>query len=326
MCAKAQKKAQPTSVKPMLATLTKEYFSRDTWIYEPKFDGERCIAIKKNGSVSLVSRNNKSINDEYPELAEALTAQKADNFIIDGEIIAVNNKGISDFQLLQSRINLHQLAEIEDHVRTEPVFYCIFDVLYTNGADVRVLPLIERKALLKSLLHYNHMLLYTQHIVGQGVHYLKKACKQGWEGLIAKKIDSRYVGKRSRAWLKFKCSIGQELVIGGYTEPQRSRTDFGALLVGYYKNGSLHFAGKVGTGFSQETLTMLGKKLRSLEIKTCPFDGYEESMRSIHWVKPVLVAEFEFAQWTKGNKLRVPRYKGLRTDKAAREVVQELPK
>jgi DNA ligase D-like protein (predicted ligase) len=322
---KVKKIEQPSFVEPMLATLTKEYFSSKDWIYETKFDGERCIAIKKRGKVSLMSRNHRSINDEYPELVEALLAQKADNFIIDGEIIALNKQRISDFELLQSRINLKALADIKAKVKTIPIYYCIFDLMYVDGYDIRSLPLSVRKQILKKLLTFNKMLTYTTHKIGNGITLFKQACKRHLEGLIVKKIDSTYLDKRSRLWLKFKCGIGQELVIGGYTEPQRSRTDFGALLVGYYKRGKLQFAGKVGTGFNQTTLTMLGKKLRALEVKSCPFVDYNgPETRTIHWVKPVLVAEFEFAQWTNKGRLRVPRYKGLRADKRAQDVVQEI--
>lgn len=322
---KGKKTKQPAFIKPMLATLTKNYFSSKEWVYEHKFDGERCIAVKKNGKVSLMSRNRKKINDEYPELEQALIAQKADNFIIDGEIVALNKRGISDFELLQSRINLKALEEIKAKVKTIPIYYRVFDLMYVDGYDIRKLPLLTRKQLLKKLLRFTKMITYTAHKTGNGIAYFKAACKQHWEGLIVKKADSTFVSKRAGTWLKFKCSIGQELVIGGYTEPQRSRTDFGALLVGYYKKDKLHFAGKVGSGFSNETLTMLGKKLRVLEVNKCPFINYDGPTKGIHWVKPQLVAEFEFAQWTNVGRLRVPRYKGLRTDKAAKDVVQEVP-
>ena len=268
---KCRKRKQPIFVEPMLATLTKKYFSSDQWLYEHKFDGVRCIAIKKNGIVRLMSRNHRTMNNEYPELEKALKAQKADNFIIDGEIIARPKKGVSDFELLQSRINLQALEAIKAKIKIIPIYFCVFDIMYVDGYDVRALPLVARKKILKDLLSWNRIIVYTKHEVGDGVTLFKQACKRRWEGLIVKKADSTYVGKRSRLWLKFKCSIGQELVIGGYTKPQGSRTDFGALLVGYYKEGTLRYAGKVGTGFTRETLIMLGKKLRALEVKKCPF-------------------------------------------------------
>lgn len=321
-----KKSAQPAFIKPMLATLTENYFSRNDWIYEHKFDGERCLVFKKNGNVQLLSRNNKEMNNQYPELVTALIKQAADNFIIDGEIVALDKSGVSDFELLQGRINVQKDHKIEALQKTVPVLFNIFDLMYVDGYDIRNLPLLTRKAILKKLLKYNGMLLYTEHKVGDGIEFFKQACKLHWEGLIAKRSASPYVGVRSPDWLKFKCIMKQELVIGGYTQPQGSRTDFGALLVGYYANGNFMYAGKVGTGYSQETLAMLGKKLQKLERATCPFSNYDETVRGVHWVKPQLVAEFQFANWTNAGKLRVGRYKGLRDDKNARDVVKELPK
>ena len=321
-----KKQPQPAFVPPMLATLTKDYFSDKEWLYEHKFDGERCIAYKKNGNVRLMSRNRRNMNNTYPELVTALEAQKADNFIIDGEIISRNKKGVSDFQALQGRINKRLQSEESSIQKQTPVTYCIFDLMYFNGYDMRSLSLDERKKTLKTLLTYNKTLSYSKHIIGNGIALFKKACALKWEGVIAKRIKSTYVGKRSRDWLKFKCIMQQELVIGGYTDPKNSRSFFGALLVGYYHKNKLHYAGKVGTGYSESTLTMLGKKLKKLTVKTCPFADYDESFQNIHWVKPILVAEFQFAQWTNGGKLRVGRYKGLRDDKSAKDVVKEIPK
>lgn len=322
---RAHKILQPTFIKPMLATLTTDYFSNTDWIYEHKFDGIRCIATKKNGKVSLMSRNDRTINNEYPEIVTALEKQSADNFIIDGEIVATS-KGLSDFELLQSRINLKKTEEITAKMKAVPIAFCIFDVLYLDSYDVRHLPLLERKKLLKKLLRYNKLLLYTQHQVGNGIEFFKKACKAKWEGVIAKKANSIYESRRSRNWLKFKCIMQQELVIGGYTEPRGERKKFGALLVGYFKGKKFMYAGKVGTGFDFATLSLLYKKMHPIEIQKCPFDNFNGPSHGIHWIKPKLVAEFQFAEWTRDGKLRVGRYKGLRTDKAAHLVVKEIPK
>lgn len=310
----------------MLATLTDDYFSNNDWIYEHKFDGERCLAIKKKGRVYLKSRNNNTMNDIYPELVVALENQSADNFIIDGEIVSRNAQGVSDFELLQGRINLKARSEVATKEKQVPIIYCIFDCMYADGYDICKLPLSARKKILKKLLRYNKILSYTEHKVGDGLKYFKQACKLHWEGLIAKRFNSEYVGLRSPDWLKFKCIMKQELVIGGYTNPKGSRDYFGALLVGYYANGKLHYAGKVGTGYSEDTLELLGKKLQKLKTATCPFINYDETRTGVNWVKPQLVAEFQFAQWTKGGKLRVGRYKGLRDDKKAKDVVKEVPK
>jgi bifunctional non-homologous end joining protein LigD len=321
-----KKSKQPTFVPPMLAVLTSNYFESSDWIYEQKFDGQRCLAFKKDGVVTLKSRNDRVINAAYPDLVEALTKQTADNFIIDGEIIALNKRGVSDFQMLQGRMNLKEETKIATQKKLVPVSYYVFDIMYVGGYDVRKLPLLTRKVLLKKLLIYRGVLKYSQHHTKDGLTLFKQACRAHEEGLIVKKADGVYASARSSNWLKFKCGMEQELVIIGYTEPQGARTDFGALLVGYYKNKKLHYAGKVGTGYSQETLRMLGKKLRALKATTSPVVNYDESLVGVHWVKPQLVAEIKFANWTKDNKLRVGRYKGLRTDKAARLVVQELPK
>ncbi len=321
-----KKVSQPDFIEPMLATLTDKYFSSNDWLYEQKFDGERCLAFKKNGSVRLLSRNNKLVNTNYPELVDALMQQKADNFIIDGEIVSLNPQGISDFELLQGRMNLQKTQEIQLKEKAVKIHYCIFDLIYTDGRDIRQMPLLERKKLLKKLLNYNKTLEYSEHIIGDGLTFFKKACGQKWEGVIAKRIDSEYVGVRSRDWLKFKCIMQQELIICGYTAPQGSRSYFGALLVGYYDKDKLIYAGKVGTGYTQDTLETLGKKLQKLIIKKCPYTLYDGPTKDITWVKPELVAEFQFANWTNAGKLRVGRYKGLRDDKAAKDVVQETVK
>ena len=321
---KIKKSKQPSFIQPMLATLTKDYFSSNDWLYEHKFDGERCLVFKKNGIVKLISRNDNVMNASYPELVTALESQNADNFIVDGEIVSLDKAGLSDFELLQQRINLQKNVNAQQ--KKVPITYCIFDVMYVTGYDVRQLPLTARKQILKNLLKYNKTLVYTEHVIGDGIRVFKQACKSKWEGVIAKRMASTYVGTRSRDWLKFKCIMKQELVIVGYTEPKGSRKYFGALLVGYYKDKKLYYAGKVGTGYSQETLALLGKKLQKLAIKKCPLSNYNTSAKGVRWVKPILVAEFQFAQWTNRGRLRVGRYKGLRDDKAAQDVVKEVPK
>jgi len=324
--AKRKKLAEPSFIDPMLATLTDKYFSSKDWIYEHKFDGERCLAFKKHGKVTIKSRNKRVINDEYPELVIALTQQPAHDFVIDGEIIAVEKKGgLSDFQLLQGRINLRIDKKIAQQEKNVPIYYQIFDIMYADGYDIRELPLLARKKILKNTLNFKGVLKYSDHRSTEGLKFFKEACKLHWEGLIAKRAKSTYQGIRSRDWLKFKCVMEQELVIIGYTEPKGSRTDFGALLVGYYKGKKLMYAGKVGTGFNQEVLKMLGARLRKLKTSTSHVSNYTLSTKDVHWVKPKLVAEFKFAEWTRGGRLRVGRYKGMRDDKKAHDVVKEVP-
>ena len=216
-----QKEKEPSFVQPMLATLTTNYFSSKDWLYEHKFDGERCIAIKKNGKVSLISRNKKDMNNEYPEILNALLKQEADNFIIDGEIIAGSKKGESDFQLLQGRISLKNTEKIKTKEKKFYVSYQIFDLMYVDGYSVCEIPLYARKVLLEKLLDYDKQLVYSTHKVGNGIEFFKKACQLKWEGLIAKRSDSKYVGIRSPNWLKFKCIMKQELVIGGLYESKK---------------------------------------------------------------------------------------------------------
>lgn len=324
---KRKKTKMPTFVAPMLAMLTTDYFSSKDWFYEHKFDGVRCIAYKKNGILRLMSRNKRKMNDEYPEIVAALEKQRADDFVIDGEIVAIDKAGISDFQLLQGRINVREYTKLSERKKEIPIAYCVFDLMYVDGYDITKLPLFARQKILKRLFSYTKKLVFSQHKTGNGIALFKKACALGWEGLMVKKRDSEYVGVRSRSWLKFKCTEGQELVIGGYTDPRGSRHHFGALLVGYYtKKNEFEYAGKVGTGFTQEILTMLGKKLKRLEVKKSPFLNFEGPTAYVHWVKPVLVGEFQFAEWTQAGKLRVGRYKGLRDDKNAKDVVRENPR
>ena len=296
-------------ISPQLATLTKTYFSDKDWIFEEKFDGIRCIAVRKNGKVSLYSRNRKSLNRDFPLITQALEG-KAPDFVVDGEVVAFAGK-VSSFSKLQQR-------------KKEKVscFFYVFDCLVWNGEDLRKLPLIERKKQLKKAFPFKGAIRYTPHTNRTGEARLKRACLQGKEGVIAKKANSTYHSKRTRDWLKFKCTNGQELVIGGFTDPQGSRKGFGALLVGYYEKGAFHYAGKVGTGYDEALLVSLGRKLHQLERNSCPFST-KPKIKGVHYVRPSLVAEIGFTEWTKDGKLRHPRFLGLRKDKAAKRVKRE---
>lgn len=317
------KKPMPTFEQPMLATLTKHHFSDKNWIYERKFDGERCLIIKNGSKVFLKSRNDKSLSESYPEIYDAAKKFKADQIILDGEVVAFAGNNTS-FSKLQSRLGL---SSREKALATGVAVYIyLFDILYFDGFDLTHLPLITRKTILKHALSFKDPIRFTIHKNEKGEEYFKQVCKKRWEGLIAKRRDSSYQHKRSLDWLKFKCVANQELVIGGYTEPQRSRIGFGALLVGYYRDGKLIFAGKVGTGFNDQFLTEFLKKLQKIEVKKNPFHSGLKKTQSIHFVKPILVAEIGFEEWTKDNKLRQPRFQGMRYDKKAKDVVQEKPK
>jgi DNA ligase D-like protein (predicted ligase) len=206
------------------------------------------------------------------------------------------------------------------------VFYYVFDIPRLGGEDLRSVPLRERKARLRRSIEFHGPVRFNPHRNGEhGEEMFRDACRKGLEGVVAKRADSPYAGKRSRDWLKLKCHAEQELVIGGFTAPKGSRTDFGALLVGYNEDGTLRYAGKVGTGFDQATLRELGARLRELEQDNSPFAPFKPVPPSTRWVRPELVAQIAFAEWTRDARLRQPRYLGLREDKAARDVVREVP-
>lgn len=316
---KLKKRKQPQWITPMKAVLTDDHFSDPNWIFEPKFDGERCLVFKTKDSVTLLSRNKKKINESYPEIVEALASQHGD-YVLDGEIVAFENDAPS-FARLQHRMHVGDAKRAK---RTRvPVFLYLFDILYANGHETLRLRLTVRKKILKRALSFRDPLRFVQHRRGKGEAYLDDICKKpGWEGLIAKRADGGYKQARSRDWLKFKCANQQEMVVGGYTDPQGSRKGFGALVVGYYENGALSYAGKVGTGYGHETLERLSRLLRRRERKTSPFTDAPYSANT-HWVTPELVAQIGFSEWTKDGRLRHPRFLGLRRDKNAREVTRE---
>ena len=315
--------SQPAWTNPTLATLTERRFADPGWIFEPKFDGERCLAFRKGGEVTLLSRNRLDASNHYPEIAEALAAQDAPDFIADGEVVAFEGSRTS-FARLQRRM---QVRDPEKAKRTGvAVFYYLFDVLHVDGFDVTGLELRRRKSILRRLLSFRDPLRFTTHRNTEGVAYWEEACRKGWEGVIAKRADAPYVPRRSGDWLKFKCVNEQEFVIGGYTDPRGSRKVFGALFIGYYQGNDLMFAGKVGTGFDDAMLQGLGRKLARLEQDHPPFTAEHLPRKGVHWVKPQLVGQVGFTEWTRDGQLRHPRFLGLREDKAAREVVREQPR
>jgi bifunctional non-homologous end joining protein LigD len=297
----------------MKAVLTDEPFSHPDWIFERKLDGIRCLAHRDGGGLRLRSRTDRTMNGEYPELVAALEAEPCRDFVVDGEIVAFEGR-ITSFQRLQRR-----------GIERVPTFLYVFDLLRHDGRDVRELPLRRRKALLRRALNFHGPVRFAPHRNEHGEPLFREACRAGLEGLIAKRADSPYRAGRSRDWLKLKCHAEQELVIGGFTAPHGSRTDFGALLVGYFEDGRLRYAGKVGTGFTHETLRHLGRRLRELERDDSPFADVRPIPRGTHWVGPELVAQIAFSEWTRDGRLRHPRYLGLRDDKPAREVVRERP-
>ena len=302
----------PRHAELMKAVLERTSFSDPEWIFERKLDGIRCLTVREHEQVRMLSRNDLDLSARYPEVRDAVASQEHRRFAIDGEVVAFDG----------AQTSFARLAARGQH--PVPVFFYIFDLLWMDGYDVRALPLRTRKSLLRTAVTFADPLRWTAHRNRDGEAMFTDACRKGWEGVIGKRADSPYRATRSRDWLKLKCEAGQELVIGGFTAPRGSRTDFGALLVGYYKNGELQYAGKVGTGFDHETLSSLGQRMRSLARATSPFaDPASIRERDVTWVKPELVGQFGFTEWTTAGRLRHPRFQGLRVDKAAGEVARE---
>jgi bifunctional non-homologous end joining protein LigD len=289
----------------MKAVLTAERPAGPEWAFERKLDGIRCLAVKEGGRTRLYSRNELSLNDRYAPLAAALDADPADSFVIDGEAVA--------------------FVGGRDRFGGEggSLFYYAFDVLFAAGRDVRSLPLEERRDVLEGVLHWTDPLRMTEQMTGDGAALLAEACRDGWEGLIAKRLGTPYASARSRDWLKLKCTRTQELVIGGFTAPRRSRTDLGALLVGHFEGDCFRYAGKVGTGFSRATLREVAERLAPLVRDTSPFEPEKGIPRAATWVEPALVAQIAFMEWTSDGRLRHPSFLGVRDDKPAREVTRE---
>jgi DNA ligase D-like protein (predicted ligase) len=303
----------PTGAQAMKAVLNRQAFSDPAWVYERKLDGIRCVAIRDGDTTRMLSRNDLDLGARYPEVRQALAAQSGTaRFAIDGEVVAFDG----------AQTSFSKLAQRGHH--PVPVFYYVFDLLWLEGADVRTLPLRTRKRLLHDAISFDDPLRWTPHRNRDGEAMFKDACRKGWEGVIAKRADSPYSSSRSKDWQKFKCEAGQELVIGGFTAPRGSRTEFGALLLGYYDGMSLRYAGKVGTGFDTETLHAIGAQLRERAIARPPFaDPALIKERAVTWVRPELVAQVAFTEWTGAHRLRHPRFLGLRDDKAASQVVRE---
>jgi DNA ligase D-like protein (predicted ligase) len=307
--------APPDWIDPMLATLTDERDLGDDWVLERKLDGIRCLAFVRRGRVTLLSRTRKPLR--FPAVSDALDGLGEDA-ILDGEVVAVDAHGEPlGFQALQRRG--------QDGSR---VALWAFDVMWRGSEDLRARPLSERLGALEEIVspREGEGLALSEILEGPSRAAYERACSSGWEGVIAKRADGPYRSGRSRDWLKLKCLFEQEVVVGGFTDPQRSRVGLGALLVGYHEDGVLRYAGKVGTGFDTRTLTDLRERLGALETAKSPFgDPVKPLPKGTHWVKPKLVAQVAFAEWTGAGRLRQPRFLGLREDKRPRDVVRERP-
>src|SRR5213594_38942 len=321
--------AKARFIEPMKAKLVDKPPATGDWIYELKFDGIRLIAVKRDEKVSLFSRNQNDLNARFPEIVEAVKNVPARECVIDGEVVALDDEGRSSFQLLQAR-------EMEG--RKSPIYLYAFDLLQLDGKSLIGLPLEARKNVLEKLCAgAGEPIRYSGAIGNDAKRLLEEVKRRGLEGIIGKQRDSAYEpGRRSGAWIKLKCANEQEFVIGGYTPPQGARKHFGAILVGYYDDNKLVFAGKVGTGFTAKSLSMLHKKFQKEARDDCPFvdlpskqngqwvQGITPSMmKKMHWVNPKFVAQIKFVEWTRDGKLRAPVFLALREDKKPTDVVRE---
>ena len=326
---KPVKRAMPQSIYPMLAESIPDPFDSRDWLFEIKWDGYRAVAFIENGKVRLVSRNQNELTSRYPELKDMAGYVKAKNAILDGEVVAVDEHGKPSFSLMQQRTGFRPGGKRGPTNSAVPVLYYAFDLIYADGEDWRKVSLEDRKRKLVSLITPGDALRFSDHYEEHGKALFEIAKQKGLEGIVAKRRSSCYEERRSRDWLKIKIRHTIECVIGGFTEPEGSRAHFGSLVLGLYdKQGRLIHVGQAGSGFNQKALAEMWKTLKKLETKPSPFFGEVEALRRVAaWVKPELVAEIEYSEWTHGTgpgsgpKLRAPVFLGLRDDKKPEECV-----
>jgi bifunctional non-homologous end joining protein LigD len=322
------KRPMPTAIHPMLAESIEEPFDNDDWLFEIKWDGYRAVAFVQDDKVRLVSRNQNELTGRYPELKDMPEFIKGKTAILDGEVVALDADGRASFSLMQQRTGFRPGGRKAVARSEVPVLYYAFDLLYLDGYDWRRVPLEKRKKKLQSILKPGDSLRYSDHYAAQGKALFQIARDKKLEGILAKKRASLYEERRSREWLKIKIRHRMECVVGGYTEPEGTRANFGSLVLGLYdKEGRLVHVGQVGSGFDQKLLAELFQTLKKIETKKNPFYGEVEALRKVNWVKPELVAEVEYTEWTEGAnsgsgpKLRAPVFLGLRDDKDPKECV-----
>jgi bifunctional non-homologous end joining protein LigD len=327
------KRPMPTKIHPMLAESVDDAFDGKDWLFEIKWDGYRAVTFIENGKTRLVSRNQNDLTARYPELHDLAKLIKAKSAILDGEVVALDEEGRASFSLMQQRTGFRPGGRRGAANADVPVLYYAFDLLYLDGYDWRRVPLEERKRKLATILVADGVLRYSDHFEANGKALFEVARQKKLDGILAKKRESFYEERRSREWLKIKIRHRMECVVGGYTVPEGSREHFGSLVLGLYdKKGRLIHVGQVGSGFDQKSLSAVSKLLKKIETKKNPFYGEVEALREVSWVKPELVAEVEYAEWTDGTsdgaspKLRAPVFLGLRDDKDPKECLLEEEK
>lgn len=298
---------QPDTIQPMLATLVKKAPEGDGWLHEIKYDGYRMLCRVENKEVRLITRNNRDWTDKFPQLIRALKKKKIAAAVLDGEVVVLDEQGRSVFQELQNYLQ---------NPRSKRLVYYVFDLLWYDGYNLTGVRLEERKRLLADILGLNKetsVIRYSGHIKGKGTQVWEQACCRNLEGIISKRADSVYEQKRSRSWLKIKCLGKKEFVIGGFTEPSGNRGQFGALLLGYYRQGELVYCGRVGTGFSEKDLQKIHQLLVKIERQDSPFTSKLSSRdkKGVHWVEPKLTALVSYTELTAGGRLRHPSFEGL---------------
>ena len=330
----------PQHIKPMLATLVDAPFDGDDWLFEIKWDGYRALTFIRNGKAHLVSRNQNDLTGQFPEVAEDLGRVRAKTAIVDAEVVALDENGRPSFSLMQQRTGLTGPGKFSAPDAQVPIVCYCFDLLYVDGYNLMRVDLEKRKELLKAIVPTDARLRYSEHFIGHGTQLFDAASQQGLEGIVAKRRTSCYIQKRTREWLKMKITRRQECVIGGYTDPRGTREHFGSVVLGLYdEQGNLVPVGQAGSGFTENSHAALWRKLQKMKTSKSPFARPPEATRGIHYVKPELVAEIRFTEWTHGSatqrlpkgtapdlKMRAPVYQGLRTDKSPRECVFERPR
>jgi len=312
---KAGKSPFPRIEQPMLASLVEKSFDNDDWLFELKLDGMRAIVEKNGPKLDMWTRNGKTLANRFPTLAKALAAMPVDTMVLDGEIVALDDEGQSHFQLIQPRIHLSRPKDIEAADQQIPVYFYAFDLLFLNGFNLMKFPLIDRKAVLRKLISSNDgWIRFADHLEGKGKQFFDAVAARGLEGIVAKLKKSEYQQARSRYWLKIKTLQTDRFVVGGFTPPEGSRKHFGALLLGLYQDGDFIYVGRAGGGFDDRALAETEKALQPLVTKKSPFKEIPPEIRKATWVRPELVCEVKFGQWTSDKKLRAPVFQGFRDD------------